>query len=251
MKATTQSSASIGEIFRYRITVPQTPYAFPAYDVRIYDDLTASAADLRFVSVTKISGSGAWTPSNTGTPTNLVIEDPSVGIDIPAGEQVVLEIAVVLEDTPTNVHGLSFTNTANYLYDWLDGNLATQRTGAPGTSGAMTIAGPETVTMTKLGPATMTLGAPSTFTLDVQNAGDGAAWNLSLQDRLPNGPTAGTCDAPASNFAAQVFAADGTTAVSSPLALGTDFTVTRAASPTATSASRCSRPRPRSVPTSA
>lgn len=225
VKATTQATASIGEVFRYRITVPQTPYAFPAYDVRIYDDLTASAADLRFLSVTKISGSGAWTPTNTGTPTSLVLEDTAVGIDIPAGEQVVLEIEVVLEDTPTNVVGLSFTNSASYLYNWLDGNLTTQRTGTAGTSGAMTIVGPETVTMTKSGPASMTLGAPATFTLDVQNTGNGDAWNLSLQDRLPNGANAGTCDAPASTFAARVFAADGTTAVSGPLAAGADFIV--------------------------
>ncbi|MEZ4334496.1 MAG: OmpA family protein [Myxococcota bacterium] len=231
LKETTQATAAIGEIFRYRITVPQTPYAFPAYDVRIYDDLTTSAANLRFVSVSKVSGSGAWTPSNTGTPTNLVIEDPANGIDIPAGEQVVVEIAVVLEDTPTNVHGLSFTNTANYLYNWLDGNLTTQRNGTAGTSAAMTIVGPETVTLTKTGPATMTLGAPATFTLDVQNTGDGAAWNLSLQDRLPNGPNAGTCDAPASAFTAQVFAADGTTPISGPLAAGTDFVVTSRGEP--------------------
>ena len=87
------------------------------YDVRITDDLTASAADLRFVSVSKISGSGPWTPVNTGTDTNLVIEDPTGGIDIPAGEQVVVEITVVLENTPTNVAGLTFTNTADFTYN--------------------------------------------------------------------------------------------------------------------------------------
>ncbi|NIT96733.1 MAG: hypothetical protein GWN73_23060, partial [Actinobacteria bacterium] len=48
---------------------------------------------------------------NTGTATNLVIEDPNVGIDIPAGERIVVEIRVVLEDTPTNAIGLAFANT--------------------------------------------------------------------------------------------------------------------------------------------
>ena len=49
VKGITQPSAAIGEIFTYTITVPETPYSFPAYDVRIYDDLTDSQADLRFV----------------------------------------------------------------------------------------------------------------------------------------------------------------------------------------------------------
>jgi len=225
VKATTQATAAVGEIFRYRITVPETPYVFPAYDVRIYDDLIASAADLRFLSVTKISGSAPWTPANTGTPTNVVIEDAAIGIDIPAGEQVVIEIAVVLEDTPANTTGLSFTNSANYLYNYVDGNLASQRMGAAGTSAAMTIVGPDNVTLEKSGPPAMTLGAPATFTLNAQNSGNGDAWNLSLLDRLPNAPTAGTCDAPATGFTAQVFAADGTTPVSALLAAGTDFSV--------------------------
>jgi uncharacterized repeat protein (TIGR01451 family) len=231
VKATSQATAAVGEVFTYQITVPETPYAFPAYDVRIYDDLTASAADLRFLSVTKIAGSGPWTPANTGTPTSLVLEDAAVGIDIPAGEQVVLEISVVLEDTPTNVTGLSFTNTASYVYNYVDGNLASQRMGAAGTSAAMTIVGPDSVTLEKSGPPSMTLGVPATFTLNVQNTGTGAAWNLSLLDRLPNAPTAGTCDAPATAFTAQVFAADGTTPVSAPLASGTDFSVTSRGEP--------------------
>ena len=99
LKANTQATASVGERFRYRITVPETPHPFDLHDVQITDDLTASAADLRFVDVTKVSGSGAWTPVNTGSPTNIVIEDTTVGSDIPAGEQVVVEITVVLPVT--------------------------------------------------------------------------------------------------------------------------------------------------------
>jgi hypothetical protein len=124
LKENTQATASIGETFRYRITIPETPYVHPLFDVRILDDLTASAADLRFVSVSRVSGSGSWTPVNTGSDTQLVIEDPSGGIDIPAGEQIVLEIAVVLEDTGANVAGLSFTNTADYTFNAADGNPA-------------------------------------------------------------------------------------------------------------------------------
>ncbi len=58
--------ASIGETFTYRITVPETLQPTALYDVRILDDLTASAADLQFVSVTRVSGDLPWVPTNIG-----------------------------------------------------------------------------------------------------------------------------------------------------------------------------------------
>jgi len=231
LKQNTQSTASIGEVFSYRITVPQTPYPFDIYDVQILDDLAASAADLRFVGVTKISGSQPWTPSNSGTATNLVIEDVATGIDIPAGEQIVLEIQVVLQDTPTNVSGLSFTNTASYRYHWFDGDPTSERPGPAGTTQPMTIVGPDVLTLEKNGPSQMTLGVPGTFTLDVHNAGSGRAWNLTITDQLPDTPTGGTCDAAPTQLTAQVFQADGVTAVSPPLALGSDFAVAFSGAP--------------------
>ena len=79
--------------------------------------------------MTKISGSQPWTPVNTGTATSLVIEDPAVGIDIPPGEQVVIEIAVQLENTTSNVIGLQFTNTASYLYQRLNAGTVAPRPG--------------------------------------------------------------------------------------------------------------------------
>lgn len=226
VKETTQPSAAVGEGFRYRITVPSAPYAFPIYDVRIYDDLAASAADLRLLSVSRVSGSQTWTPVNTGTPTDLVLEDTTNGLDVPAGEQIVLDIEVVLEDTPTNVSGLSFTNSATYVYNYVDGNLSTQRTGAAGTSAAMTVVGPDTFVFDKRGPASLTLGAPTGYVLDAQNTGTGPAWNLTLVDQLPDLPAAGTCDTAPANFTARVFESNGSTPVSAPLVLGTDFTAT-------------------------
>ena len=193
--------------------------------MRIHDDLAASAADLRFLAVAKISGSRPWTPANGGTPTNLVIEDPAIGIDIPAGEQIVVEITVVLENTATNVSGLAFTNTASFLYDLIDGDDTTQRPGPPGTSAPMTIVGPDVLTLEKSGPTSMTIGTPATFTLDVHDASAGPAWNLTILDRLANDATGGTCDAAPTAITAQVFQADGTTAVSAPLVPGTDFAV--------------------------
>jgi len=231
LKENTQASAAVGEAFRYRITLPETPYTIPLYDVRIQDDLADSAADLRFLSVTKIVGSGPWTPVNTGTATNLVIEDPAVGIDIPTGEQVVIEITVVLEDTETNVSGLTFTNTAGHLHNRTDGDVGSQRPGEPGTTEPMTIVGPDVVTLEKSGPATMTISTQATFTFDVHNVSDGPAWNLTITDQLPDTASGGTCDVPPSAVTAQVFQADGVTPVSGQLVEGTDFAVSFSGAP--------------------
>ncbi len=222
VKATTQTTASVGETFSYQITVPQTPYPDPIYDVKITDDLTASAADLRFVSVTKIAGSGSWIPVNTGTDTNVVIEDPTGGIDIPADEQITVEITVVLEDTPTNVADLVFTNSASFLYNRIDDDDSSELPGDPGTSEPMTVVEPE-LTLTKGGPASMTVGTPETFSLDVQNAGGAPAWNPTITDQLPDGATGGTCDVAPSAVTAEIFESDGTTPVSGPLVQGADF----------------------------
>ncbi|WP_405241398.1 hypothetical protein [Lentisalinibacter salinarum] len=223
-KAATQPTAAIGEAFSYRLTVPTTPHSAPLYDVRIVDDLTASAADLEFVSVARVSGPAGWTPQNTGTATSLVIEDPANGIDIPAGEQVVVEITVALSDTPTNVAGLEFTNTAAYTYNQLDGQGATERPGDGAVSGPMTIVEPE-LTLEKYGPLRLRAGETGVFTLDVHNVGTSTAWNVYLTDLLPDTADGGLCDAAPAQVTAQLFEADGTTAVAAPLTAGADYAV--------------------------
>jgi uncharacterized repeat protein (TIGR01451 family)/fimbrial isopeptide formation D2 family protein len=225
LKETTQDTASIGELFSYRITVPATPQITPMYDVRIIDDLTASAADLTFVSVTRISGSQPWSPVNTGDAKHLVIQDTVNGIDIPAGEQVVIEITVVLDDSAANIGGLIFNNTAEYHYNAGNNDNTTEVSGLPGTSGDMTIVGPYTVTLEKTGPATMRVGLPGTFTVNVQNTGTGTAWDLTITDILPNPTPGGMCDAAPTNITAQIFEADGVTTVSPVLVQGSDYVV--------------------------
>jgi uncharacterized repeat protein (TIGR01451 family)/fimbrial isopeptide formation D2 family protein len=224
-KVNTQATVTIGETFTYEVTVPSVPHSAPIHDVRILDDLGASAADLEFVDVTRLSGSGNWNPQNTGSPTSLVIEDTVNGIDIPAGEQAVIEITVRLRDTATNVAGLTFTNTAAYTYNPLNDDDATRQPGGPDTTEAMTIVEPD-LTMDKSGPLRTRLGFPETFTLNVHNAGDSPAYALTLTDLLPNQADGGMCDAAPQNITAQVFESDGTTPVSPVLAEGTDFTVT-------------------------
>ncbi|HUG98070.1 MAG TPA: hypothetical protein VMQ83_02720 [Gammaproteobacteria bacterium] len=230
-KATTQATAAIGEHFSYRITVPSVPHSAPLYDVQILDDLTTSAADLAFVGVTKVSGSGAWTPVNTGTSTKLVIEDPVIGIDIPAGEQVVVEITVRLLNTSANVAGLDFTNTASYTYNLLDGDDSTMRPGGPGTSGPMTIVEPQ-LTLEKDGPVRLIRdGPPGTFRLDVHNAGDSPAYALTITDLLPSTSQGGMCDAAPVDVSARLYLADGVTPVAPALTAGSDFTVSFAGEP--------------------
>jgi uncharacterized repeat protein (TIGR01451 family) len=132
---------------------------------------------------------------------------------------------VRLQDTATNVAGLQFTNTASYTYNLIKGNVVTERPGDPGTSGPMTIIEPD-LTLEKTGPLQMRVGMTETFTLNVHNIGDSPAWNVTIGDLLPNQVDAGTCDAAPQNITAQIFEADGTTAVSGVLAEGIDYTAT-------------------------
>ncbi|MFZ8983685.1 MAG: hypothetical protein ACO213_05315 [Steroidobacteraceae bacterium] len=231
VKANTQDTASVGEVFSYRLTVPAEPFRFPLYDLRITDNLAASAADLEFVSVTRVSGSQPWTPANSGTGSNLVIGDAATGIDVPAGEQVVLEIAVRVTNSPTNVPGLEFTNTADYTYNWINASEASRRAGGPGTTAPMTLVGPDELLVTKSGPPALNVAESAVFTVDVTNPSSGTAWGVVVTDLLPDTAEGGMCEAAPQAWTAQVFEADGTTAVSAPLVEGSDFSVNFAGAP--------------------
>lgn len=192
-----QAGYAIGEQFRYRITVPAAPSAEPLYDVRILDDLAASAADLTFVSASVVSG-GSWTLSNAGSATSLVIQDGSTGIDIPAGGQAVIEITVELANTATNQRGLVFSNSASYTYNRVNGSAATQKAGGAGSTGNLTVVEPE-ATLAKavafVSPAGKPASAAATvadvleYTVTVSNGGDATAFDTSVVDMLPAGMT--------------------------------------------------------------
>lgn len=227
-------TVAVGDTFTYRITVPVVPMTTALNDVRILDDLAASAANLGFVSATRVSGSQPWTPVNTGTPINLIIEDTLNGIDIPAGEQVVIDITVVVNDSPVNASGLLFNNTASYTYNQVNDDLATQLPGGGETTVDMTIVGPDSVTMNKTGPAQINPGIAEVFTLDAHNTGTATAWDLTITDVLPNPDPGGMCDTPPANITAQIFQADGVTAVSAVLLQETDYSATYAPDPACT-----------------
>ncbi len=95
---------------------------------------------------------------------------------------------------------------------------------------------PPVLEVTKSGPATMTVGQPDVFAIDVQNTGPNDAWNETIRDVLPNGATGGMCDATPQVLSARVFAADGVTPVpgKGPLVAGSDFTFSYAGAPTCT-----------------
>ncbi len=231
------TTAAIGQPFTYSITIPATPQPTAMYDVRILDNLSSAVTgvDMSFVSVQRVSGP-AFTPVNTGTATNLVIQDTTNGIDIPAGQQIVVNVTVVLSNTTNNTLGKQFQNTATYTYDSVNNNTSTQANGAPGASGPITIVGPN-LTMQKSGPGTMSTLAPGTFTLNVQNTGGSTAWQTTLTDILPyvtSPTTGGMCGSAPTNVTAQIYQSNGTTAVSPPLVNGTDFTVSFAGAPACT-----------------
>jgi uncharacterized repeat protein (TIGR01451 family) len=93
---------------------------------------------------------------------------------------------------------------------------------------------PPVLEVTKSGPATMTVGQSGIFAIDTRNTGPNDAWNTSIRDALPNGPTGGMCDTTPQVLSAQVFAADGVTAApgKGPLLAGTDFALSYAGAPT-------------------
>jgi large repetitive protein len=89
------------------------------------------------------------------------------------------------------------------------------------------------LTVTKSGPAAMTVGQWGNFALDVRNTGTGDAWNASIRDVLPDGSTGGMCDQRPEILSAQVFAADGVTpaAGKGPLNSGSDYLQSYSAAP--------------------
>ncbi|MFO7619894.1 MAG: hypothetical protein R6W81_01330 [Bacteroidales bacterium] len=194
LKENTQPTAAVGEQFAYRITVPETPLNAALHDVRILDDLSASEADLRFVSVAKISGSGIWTPVNIGTDTNLIIVDTANGIDIPLGEQAVVEIIVEVLNTQTNVINLRFTNTADYTYNQIGDTPASQTHGFPDTTEPMQIVGlvaQKTVSISVDNNLNGLLdpGDELLYTIDVSYPGANPVTGVVLTDDVPENTT--------------------------------------------------------------
>jgi uncharacterized repeat protein (TIGR01451 family) len=246
-----QTTATIGVPFTYTLTMPvmwdpitgtvigDQGSLDDLHGVTVTDDLNESAAQLNYVSHA-IHWESTGVPLVEGVDysfTNvgglLSFELGTFGTIIPAGEQIVIELTVVLNDDPANVNGLEFVNTARWDFGRLiDGVFYEPLPGENGITPPLTIAAPELV-VTKTGPATMNLGEWGEFVVDVANAGLSDAWDVGLRDLLPDGATGGMCDQTPEILSAQVFAADGVTPVPGKPALnaGSDYTLSYSAAP--------------------
>src|SRR6266699_1921867 len=240
-----QTTAAIGVPFTYKLTIPvlfdpQTGTVInnsgspnDLHSVTVTDDLNATGAVLSYVSHTAYWKSSGAPVSHSFSNVGGVLTFSNFPI-IPAGQQIVIDITVVLNNAPANTPGTQFFNTAKWEFGRLINGIFYQPLpGEWGISPPMTIVAPNLV-MTKAGPATMSLGQWGQFALNVQNTGSGDAWNVTLLDRFPKGNSGGTCSTTPQILSAQVFQADGVTPVAGkgPVVPGTDFSISYAGAPT-------------------
>src|SRR5215469_10873418 len=237
---------SIGVPFTYTLTFPQLVNAITGAvvnpngsnaevdQVTVTDNLNATGVSLSYVN-----SSAAW--KGSGAPVGFAVTNASGLLTfsgfppIPAGQQIVLSVTVVLNNTvPPNSPGTQFSNTANWtLGTTIGGTFHFPLPGEQGVSSPpLTIAAPNLV-FTKGGPSTMNPGQLGQFTLNVQNTGNSDAWNTTIVDKLPTGTTGGMCTATPQILSAQVFQADGVTPVpgKGPLTAGTDYTLSYTGAP--------------------
>src|SRR5215831_9551813 len=240
---------SIGVPFTYTLTFPQLVDAITGAvvnpkgsntevdQVTVTDNLNATGVSLSYVK-----SSAAWKSSGASVPFTATNASGLLTFSgfpsIPAGQQIVLSVTVVLNNAvPPNSPGTQFSNTASWtLGTTIGGTFHYPLPGQQGVSSPpLTIAAPGLV-MTKGGPSTMNPGQLGQFTLNMQNTGNSDAWNATIVDKLPTGTTGGMCTATPQILSAQVFQADGVTPVpgKGPLTAGTDYTVTYAGAPACT-----------------
>jgi uncharacterized repeat protein (TIGR01451 family) len=240
-----QTTAAIGVPFSYKLTIPVLfdPLSGTVinnqgspndlHSVTVTDDLNATGAVLSYVSHSAYWKASGTPISHSFSNVGGVLTFSNFPI-IPAGQQIVIDLTVVLANNPANTPGTQFFNTAKWDFGRLINGIFYQPLpGEWGVTPPMTIVAPDLI-MTKTGPATMALGQWGQFALDVQNTGSGDAWNVTLIDRFPKGPNGGTCSTTPQILSAQVFQADGVTPVAGkgPLVPGTDFSISYAGAPT-------------------
>jgi len=187
----TPSTATIGQQYSYTITVPAAPAKAPLYDVRILDSLPPNVT---FVSASVVSG-GTWNVINTGTGSNLILQDSGTGIDIPAGGQAVIRVTVAVMNTATNINGVSFINSASYTHNKRKGcGGTTTVTGGSGNSTPMTVVEPHlTITKTvsyfspsgKLATSPAAAGDVLQYAVTLTNDGTSTAYDSDVIDTLP------------------------------------------------------------------
>jgi len=199
----------------------------PATSVVITDDLnSAGAGRLTFVNpAPTMNGSTAGV---TIAGSLLTANYSAVNGPLPPGQSIDVRFRVqIAAGLPA---GTTLTNTA--LVTW----NTPKRTSSASVSIAIGQTSAPSLVLTKTGPATMSLGQLGQFGLNVQNTGNSDAWNATIVDKLPTGPTGGMCNMAPQVLSAQVFQADGVTPVAGkgPLTAGADYTLSYAGAPACT-----------------
>jgi uncharacterized repeat protein (TIGR01451 family) len=250
-----QTTASVGVPFTYTLTFPDMamwtslgyvysgrPDTADIYHIEITDDLsltgtqgpnhTVAGADLTYLSNTVYLKNSDGTLTSLGSLTNsgdskhlsFLYADNPVLASIPAGSQLVLELTVVLDNSPANIPNTEFINTAHWeLGRMINGTNYEPLPGQDGITPPMTIVGPDLVVTKTSTMPNLNVGSKAPYTITVQNIGGSDAWNATITDNIP----AGMCTYdPRATVTAQIFASDGVTPVSGPLVNGTDFSVT-------------------------
>src|SRR5499433_3162484 len=237
---------SIGVPFTYTLTFPEQVNALTGAvinpngsnvevdQVTVTDNLNATGVSLSYMNSSAAwKGSGAPVPFTATNASGLLTFSGFPAI--PAGQQIVLSVTVVLNNAvPPNSPGTQFSNTANWtLGTTIGGTFHYPLPGQQGVSSPpLTIAAPGLV-MTKRGPSTMNPGQPGQFTLNMQNTGNSDAWNATIVDKLPTWTSGGMGTATPQILSAQVFQADGVTPApgKGPLTAGTGYTLSYAGAP--------------------
>ena len=155
----------------------------------------------------------------------------------PPGEGCTDRVTIVASPTPTtfNVDGVDYTLSMSFLNNGNPVSEFITREGgtinSSGLVGEFTLPpippGTPVLNVDKSGPATMNPAEWGNFAIDVHNAGTVDAFNVTLLDRLPDGPAGGMCTTTPEILSARVLAADGVTPVpgKGPLAEGTDYSL--------------------------
>lgn len=187
------TSVTIGEVFDYTITVPSNLVDAPLYDVHVLDSLPSN---LELVSASALVGGTTYNLANTGTATELVLEETVTGLDIPANEQALVTLKVRLKNQIDNQDTTApFVNTASYTYSRTQGGLQTDDAGTEDSAPAITIVEPDltalkTVTNVTRGGTTAAQGGDILeYTVELANAGSSTAYDVSITDTLPAGLT--------------------------------------------------------------
>jgi uncharacterized repeat protein (TIGR01451 family)/fimbrial isopeptide formation D2 family protein len=231
--------ATIGVPFTYTLKIPvlydagtgtvvdTTGSVNELHSVILTDDLNAMGADISYVSHDVHWRGTTTVPTYTFSNVGGVLTFDFTNLPtIPPGDQIVIEITVVLDDTAGNTAGTVFTNTAKWSFGRLiDDVFYEPLPGENGISDPMTIVEPDLVLTKTSSETALNLGVFSTFTVDVQNVGGSDAWNTTVLDKLPSEMCDYDPTTTPPGVTAQIFMADGITPVSGPLTEGVDYSV--------------------------